>query len=103
MHGRTLTRTSEPTRSKRVKGTIIDLGEFATLGNTQDDEPISVLILKCLEQGMDVHPERLQVQIISKIGLPLRHRDEKAVHPIKAEKTVRLTSPGRTTPLRKAC
>lgn len=49
IHGKTLNLTLTYTYSKRVKGTIIDLEEFATLVNTQDDKnkPISVLIRKC--------------------------------------------------------
>ena len=51
--------TSRHTYAKRVKGTIIDLGEVTTLMNIQDDknESISMLITKCLEQGMDVQQE----------------------------------------------
>lgn len=50
--------TLKHTYSKRAKDTIIDLEEFTTLVNIQDDknEPISMLITKSSKQGMGVHP-----------------------------------------------
>lgn len=43
---------------KKAKNTIVDLEEFTTLVDTQEDknEPISMLIPKCSEQDMGVHP-----------------------------------------------
>lgn len=95
--------TSKHTYSKTIKGTIIDLGEFTTLVNTHDDknEPLSMLIPECLEQGVDVHPETDSMPNLSGIMfsifwstdlLTLRQSDKRAVYPIKQEKTVELTS-----------